>query len=215
MRRLGNVANRYGCAIVIVGHLGKSGGKAQYRGLGSVDIFAAARSVLTVGRLDLDSNMRALIQIKNNLTQTGAPQAFGLDDSGAFCWLGECDATISEFDGKRKQPDNQFTKARRLIETALAKGPIAAADIMEMAEEQGISLKTLNRAKTELGVVSEKRGAKWYWSLPIEAEYTVVGDEGHAGQGGQYGQETAGQDGRGENVTTMTTLTMLPRGEAV
>jgi hypothetical protein len=161
MRRLGNVADKYGCAVVIVGHLGKSGGKAQYRGLGSVDIFAAARSVLTVGRLDLDNNMRAFIQIKNNLTEVGAPQAFGLDDGGAFCWLGSCDATIAEFDGKRKQPDNQFTKARKLIENTLVKGPALAADIMEMAEEQGISLKTLNRAKTELGVVSEKHGAKW------------------------------------------------------
>jgi hypothetical protein len=145
--------------------------------------------------------MRAFIQIKNNLTQTGAPQAFGLDDSGAFCWLGSCDATIAEFDGKRKQPDNQFTKARRLIETALAKGPALAADIMEMAEEQGISYKTLNRAKKELGVVSEKRGAQWYWLLPIEAKYSVINEDSEHGQ-----------DGDSEPVSTMT---MLPREEAV
>jgi hypothetical protein len=145
--------------------------------------------------------MRAFIQIKNNLTQTGAPQAFGLDDGGVFCWLGNCDATIAEFDGKRKQPDNQFTKARKLIENTLVKGPALAADIMEMAEEQGISYKTLNRAKKELGVVSEKRGAQWYWLLPIEAEYTEVSEDSQHGQ-----------DGDSDSVTT---LTMLPRGEAV
>ena len=44
----------------------------------------------------------------------------------------------------------------------LARGPAAAVDIMEMAEEQGISEKTLKRAKAELGVISVKRNGKWY-----------------------------------------------------
>jgi predicted ATP-dependent serine protease len=178
MKQLGDVADRHDCAVVIVGHLGKSGGKAQYRNLGSVDLFAAARSVLTLGRLDLDEDMRAFVQIKNNLTAKGKPQAFGLDNAGVFCWLGECDATTEEFDGKRKQPDNQFTKARRLIETALASGgAVAAVDIMETAEEQGISVKTVNRAKTAMGVVSVKQGGKWFWQMPVDVSYCEVKQE--------------------------------------
>lgn len=42
---LGLVAERTGCAIVIIGHMNKGGGKSGYRGLGSIDITAAARSV--------------------------------------------------------------------------------------------------------------------------------------------------------------------------
>lgn len=57
MKQLGLVAERTGCTIVIIGHLNKKGGKAQYRGLGSIDIYAAARSVLTVGRIGEDENM--------------------------------------------------------------------------------------------------------------------------------------------------------------
>ena len=84
MKRLGAVAARHGCAVLLVGHLHKAGGKSQYRGLGSVDIFAAARSVLTVGRIPMDDRMRVVINNKNNLSPAGAPQAFGIDPAGSF-----------------------------------------------------------------------------------------------------------------------------------
>jgi hypothetical protein len=60
MKRLGDVAARTGCAIVLISHLIKKGGAAQYRGLGSIDIYAAARSVLTVGKLPLDGDYNSV-----------------------------------------------------------------------------------------------------------------------------------------------------------
>jgi hypothetical protein len=222
LKHLGVIAERHQCAIILVGHLDKSGGKAQYRGLGSVDIYSAVRSVLTFGKLEMDENMRAFVQIKNNLTHIGKPQAFGLDDLGAFCFLGECDASTEEFDGKKKKPDNQFTKARKLIETELAKGPVLSVDMYQMAEEEGISEKTLNRAKKELCVISVKRNNSWYWELPIEVEYSVVGQDGqhgqhsHQGQDDYYGQADIFQDGQDSgvtNMTTLSTLTMLTDGK--
>lgn len=49
--RLGKVAERTGCAVVLIGHMNKSGStKGIYRGLGSIDIAAVARSILMVGR---------------------------------------------------------------------------------------------------------------------------------------------------------------------
>ena len=51
-KHLGQVAERTGCAIVLIGHMNKnSGGKVAYRGMGSIDFFAVARSVLLVGRV--------------------------------------------------------------------------------------------------------------------------------------------------------------------
>jgi hypothetical protein len=41
-------------------------------------------------------------------------------------------------------------------------GPVAAVEIMPKAEEQGISKKTLKRAKSALGVISIKRDGQWY-----------------------------------------------------
>lgn len=51
MQRLGMWASMYDCAIVLIGHLNKKEGtKGLYRSLGSIDVVAAARSVLQVER---------------------------------------------------------------------------------------------------------------------------------------------------------------------
>jgi RecA-family ATPase len=70
MKHLGEVAERTKCAIVLVSHLNKNGG-VKYRNLGSVDIYAAVRSVLTVGKLPLDETMRAIVHTKSNLSPLG------------------------------------------------------------------------------------------------------------------------------------------------
>lgn len=64
-KNLSSVAERTGCAIVIIGHMNKAGGtKGLYRGLGSIDITAAARSVLLVGRVRADPSIRVMAKIK-------------------------------------------------------------------------------------------------------------------------------------------------------
>ena len=67
-KRLSLLAEKYKCAILLIGHMNKAGGnKAAYRGMGSIDFFAVARSVLLVGRIEGESDLRAVVQIKNNL----------------------------------------------------------------------------------------------------------------------------------------------------
>jgi hypothetical protein len=52
MSKLARIAEETGAAVILIGHLNKgSGVKNIYRGLGSIDIAAAARSVLTVGEM--------------------------------------------------------------------------------------------------------------------------------------------------------------------
>ena len=186
MKQLGAVAARHGCAVLLVGHLHKKGGSPQYRGLGSIDIYAAARSVMTVGKLTEDETTRVIVHNKSNLSAPGASQAFGLDDDGGFCWLGECGATVDEVMGGKPKQESQIAKARRLIETALANGPVPAADMEQLAEEEGISFKTFKRAKEVLCVVSYQRGRLWYWDLPIEVDYEeCTSSEGQDGSEGQ------------------------------
>lgn len=51
MKRIALWASTYDCAIVLIGHLSKTGhSKELYRGLGSIDVVASARSVLQVER---------------------------------------------------------------------------------------------------------------------------------------------------------------------
>ena len=52
LKRLSLMAERTQCAVILIGHMNKAQGlKSGYRGLGSIDFRASARSVLIVGRL--------------------------------------------------------------------------------------------------------------------------------------------------------------------
>ena len=206
MKKLGEVAARHGCSILLVGHLHKKASKAAYAGLGSIDIFAAARSVLTVGYTNADENIRAIVQNKNNLAPAGKSQAFSIDPVNGFTWLGECDATVDEILGKPRKPESQFAKARRFIETILSHGPVLAVEVMERAEAEDISLSTLNRAKEALGAISAKRGEHWYWILPIEAECRDVSD---VTQDSQHSHHEQGEVLLLSDMANLSNLTIL------
>ena len=51
------------------------------------------------------------------------------------------------------------------MKSYLADGPKAYNDIEVEAAENGIKSRTLYTAKDELGVVSKKVGAKWFWGF--------------------------------------------------
>jgi archaellum biogenesis ATPase FlaH len=114
LKRISHIAEKTGCAIVVVGHLNKGTNQSQYRGLGSIDISAAARSELTVGRIG--ENMRVVVQNKSNLAPNGCPIAFSFDSVAGFSWHGEYDINVDDlFNNNHKPRENQFEKARRLI----------------------------------------------------------------------------------------------------
>ena len=76
-KKLSQLAEHTGCAVLLIGHMNKaSGAKAAYRGIGSIDFFAVARSVLLVARVAEQENIRVMAQIKNNLAEEGQPIAF-------------------------------------------------------------------------------------------------------------------------------------------
>jgi hypothetical protein len=182
MKRLGEVAERTGCAIILVSHLNKKGGQSQYRNLGSVDIYAAARSVLTVGELPLDPDTRIMLNVKNNLAPLGKPQAFGFDPASGFCWLGDCDATVDDVLSAKPKTESQLSKAQRLLRQELAHGAVLAIKVEQLADENGISFKTFKRAREIIGANAFRRTGKWYWELPIEVIYEDGGqaDNGEA-----------------------------------
>jgi hypothetical protein len=167
MKRLAAVAESTGAAIVLIGHLNKNGNsKSVYRGLGSIDIPAAARSVLTVGRLvNVDENMRAFIQTKSNLAPTGKPQAFAFDPVSGFLWLGNCDVTIKELlEGKKEEKGaSQLDLAKAFITGLLACGDVLSGVVFEKGASVGFPEATMKRAKSELGIKSAKRGNEWFW----------------------------------------------------
>ena len=61
MKRLSVLAEKHGCAVVLIGHMNKAtGNNANHRGLGSVDFQAATRSVLIVGRIKDDLKLSVI-----------------------------------------------------------------------------------------------------------------------------------------------------------
>ncbi|MCD8089682.1 MAG: AAA family ATPase [Clostridiales bacterium] len=167
MKHLSNLAEKYNCAIVLVGHLNKCGfAKAAYRGLGSVDFQASARSVLLVGRLKNEPNVRVLCQSKSSLAPEANGLAFEIDPSTGFRWVGEVQLSSDDLlNGGTNAKVLKKDSAEELLLSLLRNGELPQTEIKAAAAKKNISERTLNRAKANLGVVSKKAGSQWYWSL--------------------------------------------------
>ena len=165
-KKLGALAEKTKCAIILIGHMNKaSGNKAAYRGMGSIDFFAVARSVLLVGRVEAESNTRAVVQIKNNLAAFGHPKAFALSEDG-FKWLGDYEITVDEVLGGITPKANKMEQAKQMLrELAETQSAVLSNEIFDRANELGISKRTLENAKKELGVQTRKINNAWYWEL--------------------------------------------------
>ncbi|MBS6520175.1 MAG: AAA family ATPase [Clostridiales bacterium] len=165
-KKLGALAEKTRCAIILIGHMNKaSGNKAAYRGMGSIDFFAVARSVLLVGRVEGEPNIRAVVQIKNNLAAFGHSKAFALSEDG-FQWLGDYEITVDEVLGGVTPKANKMEQAKQMLrELAETQNAVLSNEIFDRADEVGISKRTLENAKKELGVRARKINNSWYWEL--------------------------------------------------
>jgi len=165
-KKLGALAEKYKCAIVLIGHMNKAAGnKAAYRGMGSIDFFAVARSVLLVGRVEGQPDIRAVVQIKNNLAAFGHPKAFRLSENG-FEWQGDYEITADEVLGGIAPKTNKYEQAKRLLrELAETSRMVSSTEVLEFAKEQGISKRTLESAKRELQIPAKRISNTWYWDF--------------------------------------------------
>ena len=170
-KRLGALAEKYKCAIVLIGHMNKAGGtKAAYRGIGSIDFYAVARSVLLVGRIEGEPDKRAMVQIKNNLAAFGHSKAFELSEDG-FRWIGDYEITADEVLGGVAPKVNKQDRATDLLKELMKdRRIIPSNEIFEMAREEDISKRTLENAKQSLGIKAKKINDTWYWVLKEDTE---------------------------------------------
>lgn len=165
-KKLGALAEKYKCAILLIGHMNKAAGiKASYRGIGSIDFFAVARSVLLVGRIQGEENLRAVVQIKNNLAPYGNAKAFELTETG-FVWIGDYDISADEVLAGVVPKANKLVQAKKLLlELAEGNKIMSSKEIFEIAEEENISKRTLENAKKDLSIYAKKINNTWYWDF--------------------------------------------------
>jgi len=135
LKRLSLIADQSGCAVVLIGHLNKAlGANSAYRGLGSIDFRAAARSVLLVGRMKKEPNVRVIVHDKSSLAPEGKSRAFSLSEDG-FHWL-EGYENIKADDLLNGGPtETKVDTAEKLIQESLAGGRVVPAqEIFRLAE---------------------------------------------------------------------------------
>lgn len=167
--RLAKVAERTGCAVVLIGHMNKSSRtKGIYRGLGSIDIAAVARSILLVGRDSSNPYYRIMIQIKNNLAPEGKAFVFELNPDLGFSWIGQEEHEMEDLLFQRSKGESKLDKAKEYLKLLLNGSDMPCADILEKMRETGIGTRTVEQAKKDMGIISYKLGDKWYWRLSEE-----------------------------------------------
>jgi hypothetical protein len=179
------IAERTGCALLAVRHLGKSrgAGHALNAGIGSIDFAAAARSVLLVGRDPNEPSKRAVVQTKNNLAPQGEAIGYKLEE-GQFFWTGASDLTAGRILAAADDEEERgsIVEAIDFLRVALSDGGRDAKAVEAEARQAGINYATLRRAKSRLKVRSHKVGMpgthhqKWVWELPCEGAQPALED---------------------------------------
>jgi RecA-family ATPase len=157
---LADLAEQYGCAVVIVRHLTKArAGRSLHAGQGSVDFVAAARSVLLAGSAPNDRNLHALIHTKSNLAKSGPSLGYEIQ-GGRFLWTGETSLTASDLLAAEApvQEASAVEEAEKFLVDVLAAEPLPANDVFATAKQAGIAERTLKRAKKTAGIVTKREG---------------------------------------------------------
>lgn len=83
-----------------------------------------------------------------------------------FHWLGDYEITADEVLGGIAPKANKLEQAKQMLrELAETTNMVQSNEVFEMADEQGISKRTLENAKKELGIRAKKINNSWYWEL--------------------------------------------------
>ena len=165
LKHLADIASKYKCAVVIIGHMNKaSGEKNLYRGLGSIDIAAIARSVLMISRDKEDPRIRYMFPVKSSLAPEGATIGFTFEARRGIKWMETCSLDRSQIEGC-SIGGNKWAVATRIISELLEGGDMRSCDMLHKLKVMGISERTAQSAKKKIGVSSYKKDNVWFWHL--------------------------------------------------
>lgn len=155
LKPIGRLAEKYNCAIVFVIHRNKGtqGGNSLHRLLGSVDFGGIARSVVSVGLNPKNKAEKLFIHTKHNLSEQGLTLAFITSKEDGIVWLGtreymQDDDFLNEMAEVKINP-REIAK-NFIIGYLKEYGKSKYDDMVLSANKQGISEKTLNRARDDL-----------------------------------------------------------------
>jgi putative DNA primase/helicase len=175
-------AERHNSAVIGITHLSKGArqGSIVDRVIGSQAFSALARTVL-VAMKSPESETRALIKVKSNLSENRGGIGYVVEhtvvdaniETTRIVWGEvfdeEAEIIISEMNKTSKTlTRSAIQDACEFLSEALQNGSRLATEVEELSEAAGISGATLKRAKRQLGVIAKKTGmdSGWVWLLP-------------------------------------------------
>jgi hypothetical protein len=144
---------------------------ALYQGGGTIDMIAAARSALRIGRHPERDDHRVMVHLKHNVGPRGPTWVYELalgedeDDIPRLSFVGTDDVSVDDLNPSAERPRPKDA-AEEFLKRELRNGPRKAKDMESLATEQGISKRTLDRARSRIGVKSAQKKSGWVWSLP-------------------------------------------------
>jgi putative DNA primase/helicase len=181
-----DMAEELHVAIIGIAHFNKKDDikSALLRVSDSIAYVAAARHVYAVLDDPEDKDAKLFVKAKNNLTRDTKALRYGMgvktvghdaklnvDITAPFIvWHPQHVEITANEAMQAAEGKTAKREARNFLQERLSAGPVDADELIEEAEQEGISRRTLYRAKKELQVRSEKAkgefGGKWVWSLP-------------------------------------------------
>jgi putative DNA primase/helicase len=193
MTPLKRLAEKHHVAVLCIEHLTKSktmsGENATYRVQGSIAFAGAARSVWIVAKDQEDSTgkRRYMQASKTNL----APDNSGLGLAYEICgptgkpyirWLETDVATpidqllrIPDSSGGDQSDGGELGRCCDWLRDVLTVA-MPAKELEAGAKSEMISAATLRRAKSDLGIRSEKKDGRWYWVPSSDMEQSHIDD---------------------------------------
>jgi len=160
---LSTLAEKYKKPIITVHHLNKKNAFAQEnivnldRVRGSGAITQPVRAVIALDKPDPQSTQLRIGMIKLNLARKPKPLGMTITDNGLV---------YSNDAPEAPRKLSALEEAQEWLMDQLSFGDYTATDIFDAGKDQGHSEPTIRRAKSELGIVSQKSSdGRWYWSL--------------------------------------------------
>lgn len=179
LEQLAGFAESANVAVLAIHHPPKAAtGKAIHAFSGSLAFVAGPRIAFIVA-VEPETERRLLLSVGSNIGKDAAGLGYRIAEAHAgrikttrLQW-DDAPVTVSASEALRAgngEQSNKQTAAEEFLRDALDDGPRYQTEINTLARQQGISDRTLRRAKDQLHIESFKEGLgleqHWIWSLP-------------------------------------------------
>ena len=154
LRPIKNLAQKYNCAVILIGHLNKNKDNAiTKRGLGATDLFASARSVILIAENPDNEDERLFVPIKSNLAvpKEKVTLSYKINDNGKIEWL-ENKGRINpdKYFASDNDKDTKQEYAKNFIIGCLANKDVLGTEWDSLIKLGNFKPRTFNEARSSL-----------------------------------------------------------------